>query len=114
MSVIGKVEDLSQWYLNAECIIAPIFEGSGMKTKVAEAFMFGKKILATSHALAGYEGIPKNAFSLCNTENDFIDAINSIKDNKSTYFDASIRSIYEQKYSPASSKALLERFFQGK
>jgi hypothetical protein len=114
VSVIGKVEDLSQWYLNAECIIAPIFEGSGMKTKVAEAFMFGKKILATSHALAGYEGIPKNAFSLCNTEYDFIDAINAIKDNKSTYFDANIRSIYEQKYSPASSKALLERFFQGK
>jgi hypothetical protein len=31
------------WYEHANLIISPIFSGSGMKSKVGEAMMFGKK-----------------------------------------------------------------------
>ena len=46
VKVIGAVDSLSEWYLNAELVIAPIFDGSGMKTKVAEALILA---LFTAH-----------------------------------------------------------------
>ena len=41
--VVGEVESLAQWYHDAYFVVAPIFDGSGMKTKVAEALMYGKE-----------------------------------------------------------------------
>ena len=35
IKVIGEVDSLEQWYLDSYLVIAPIFDGSGMKTKVA-------------------------------------------------------------------------------
>ncbi len=37
--------------------VVPIFYGGGMMTKVAEALMYGKNILATSRTLNGYNGL---------------------------------------------------------
>ena len=36
-------------------MVAPIFSGSGMKTKVAESSGYGKTVFATSEAIIGYE-----------------------------------------------------------
>ena len=38
----------------AALVIAPIFDGSGMKTKVAEALMHGKHVVGTPEAFSGY------------------------------------------------------------
>ena len=43
VEVVGSVDDLGIWYVNSFFTIAPIFDGSGMKTKVAESLMFGKR-----------------------------------------------------------------------
>lgn len=45
VEVVGPVDGLDEWYLNARAVVAPIFDGSGMKTKIAEALMFGKRIV---------------------------------------------------------------------
>ena len=47
VEVVGAVDHLADWYRDAHFVIAPIFDGSGMKTKVAEALMYGKKIVGT-------------------------------------------------------------------
>ena len=112
--VIGKVDELSPWYLNAQYIIAPIFEGSGMKTKVAEAFMFGKKILATRSALAGYDNLPEYSYYLCNTSKEYIDTIESLVDSNYSNFDENIRNIYEKKFSLSSSQTILSSILMGK
>ena len=54
VKVIGKVESLDEWYKEASFVIAPIFSGSGMKTKVAEALMYGKMVVGTKEAFSGY------------------------------------------------------------
>ena len=36
-------------------MLFPIFEGSGMKLKTCEALMFGKNIIGTPEAFAGYD-----------------------------------------------------------
>ena len=55
LHVIGEVEDLKEWYLNTDLVVCPIFLGSGMKTKTAEAMMYGKPIVGTTEAFVGYE-----------------------------------------------------------
>lgn len=55
IQLIDTPEDMTMYFKNAYCYIAPIFSGAGMKVKVAEAMMYGLPIIATSHALIGYE-----------------------------------------------------------
>ena len=50
VKVIGTVEDVSEYFYRADFVIAPIFEGSGMKLKTAEALMYGKTIFGTTEA----------------------------------------------------------------
>jgi glycosyltransferase involved in cell wall biosynthesis len=107
--VIGEVDSLSEWYLKAHFVIAPIFDGSGMKTKVAEALMYGKKIIGTPEAFTGYEEISDIAGRVCRTAADFVEAIESVDEIVTSSFDKDLRSIYEEKYSYTASRARLER-----
>ena len=75
VEVVGAVDRLAEWYRDARFVIAPIFDGSGMKTKVAEALMYGKKIVGTPEAFSGYEDIVDRAGWRCATADEFVDAI---------------------------------------
>ncbi len=54
MHIIGGVESLDTYYKNADVVIAPLFEGGGMKTKTVEAMSYGKCFLGTEEALVGF------------------------------------------------------------
>ena len=110
VSVIGRVDSLSEWYINAEYVIAPIFEGSGMKTKVAEAMMYGKKILATSQALIGYEDAHIEAYYVCNTKTDYVELLSKLYSKIPKKFNENLRQLYLKEYSLEASKTRLERF----
>ncbi len=104
--VIGEVPNISKWYLCSKFVIAPIFDGSGMKTKIAEALMHGKKIVATSEAFSGYEDISESAGWICEDANQFVEAIQSASQMLMNRFDQEMRDIYLQGY---SFKAALNR-----
>lgn len=53
--IIGGVEKLAPYYNNADIVVAPIFEGGGMKQKTAEALAYGKVFIGTSESMYGYE-----------------------------------------------------------
>ena len=99
VKVVGEVDDLSDWYLCAHFVIAPIFDGSGMKTKVAEALMYGKKIVGTPEAFSGYEDIIEKAGWVCRTANDFVASIADAEKCIKHSFDVELREIYKDKYS---------------
>lgn len=107
VEIVGEVESLAEWYLNAHFVIAPVFDGSGMKTKVAEALMFGKKIIGTPEAFSGYEDIANSAGCVCVTPGEFIRAIEHTDTMIKSPFDTKLRSIYEEKYSYAAAKKRL-------
>jgi glycosyltransferase involved in cell wall biosynthesis len=90
------VEDLSELYYSASAFIAPLFVGSGMKVKIAEAMMYGKKIIATKFALYGYE-IDNRSCVICNNADDFIYEIANI-DLEKTFYDES-RKLFLDHYS---------------
>jgi glycosyltransferase involved in cell wall biosynthesis len=105
--VIGPVDNLFEWYRLARFVIAPIFDGSGMKTKVAEAMMYGKKVVGTPEAFSGYE-VGQDAGWVCRTPDDFVAAINEACKEIHSPFDPQLRNIYLQKYSFEAAKKKLE------
>ncbi len=69
--------DMSEFFSKASLAIAPVFNGAGMKVKVAEALSYGIPVLGTHHALIGYN-IKSGANSFeANTSQEFITAINN-------------------------------------
>lgn len=94
--VIGRVENLDDWYNDANVVIGPIFSGDGMKTKTAEALMYGKVYLGTAEALCGYDDLDDY---LCNTKEEFIDRIRKLHSEKVDKFNSKMRDIFLKKYS---------------
>lgn len=108
VEVVGAVDCLADWYSRARFVIAPIFDGSGMKTKVAEAMMFGKKVIGTPEAFSGYEDVADRAGWTCSTADDFVAAIAEARARPLAPFDRELRALYEQKYSFPAARARLE------
>ena len=106
--VIGEVESLAQWYHDAYFVVAPIFDGSGMKTKVAEALMYGKKVIGTNEAFSGYENIIEHAGVVCKTADEFITAIESSDQMVERLFDRELRKLYEENYSFSAARTRIE------
>lgn len=104
VEVIGAVDSLTEWYMNAKFVVAPIFDGSGMKTKVAEALMYGKKIVGTPEAFSGYQEIAKHAGWICTNSFEFIKAINTAEGEVVNSFYLELRDIYKKRYSKSAAK----------
>lgn len=79
---LGQVNSLDELYLNASAVISPILSGSGLKTKTAEAFSYGKTVIGTEEAFAGINimDYPEAAYLIKNDE-DFINTINNLNKN---------------------------------
>lgn len=107
VQVVGAVDQLADWYRDAHFVIAPIFDGSGMKTKVAEALMYGKKLIGTPEAFAGYEDVVNRAGWLCATADDFVAAISCAQNEVKLSFHPELRKLYEDKYSLPAAKVRL-------
>lgn len=109
VEVIGGVDDLSSWYRGAHVVVAPIFDGSGMKTKVAEALMFGKRIIATPEAFSGYEAVAADAGWRCATADEFVAAITEAEALDLPDFDPVLRALYDEHFSYGAARDRLAR-----
>jgi glycosyltransferase involved in cell wall biosynthesis len=99
VKVVANADSLYELYKDSLFVIAPIFKGSGMKTKVAESLMFGKIILATKEAASGYDSVPRDVLIECFDKNKFIEFINKFIANNNNKFNQKSRDIYEEFYS---------------
>lgn len=75
--IIGGVKNLDDWYYNCDAVVSPIFSGAGMKTKIAEALMYGKTIFGTPAAFVGYNVDYNKVGGLCEDSKDFVEKINN-------------------------------------
>jgi hypothetical protein len=58
IQLIGKIEDLSDFYKLGDIVINPIYQGTGLKVKTFEALSYGKIVVAHRHSTEGvYEEI---------------------------------------------------------
>jgi glycosyltransferase involved in cell wall biosynthesis len=103
VSVVGDVASLDDWYNKAHFVVAPIFDGSGMKTKVAEALMYGKKIVGSVEAFTGYDAVTGKVGWICKNADEFIMAIKDAQNSINNSFDLELRILYEEYYSNDSA-----------
>lgn len=107
LEIHGFVEDLGYYYRNCDIVVSPIFEGSGMKTKTAEALMWGKFMVGTDEAFCGFD-ISSECGVKCSTVDDFIKQINKLLSHpKGKYIPAS-RSLFLDKYSMECSEKIIK------
>jgi polysaccharide biosynthesis protein PslH len=79
VTVLGFVEDLSSVYGMADCVVSPVFWGSGIKVKTAEAFLYGMPFVGAPEALEGYEAEEAGAI-LARDAEGFAEALRTLAD----------------------------------
>ena len=92
--LVDTPDDIDPYFRNAYAYIAPIFNGAGMKVKIAEALSYGLNVYGTKHAFIGYEHT--RGVHLINTKKEFYSAIV----NEDSRVDSRIiKDDFEKKYS---------------
>jgi len=100
IKILGYIENLQDVYDSYSTVIAPILSGSGMKTKIVEAFMYAKFVIGTNKAFDGFNGITEEFTQVCDTKMEFIQFLNN---NKNTYrhiYNLKSRDYYNKYLSP--------------
>ena len=111
VQVFSNVPDLAEHYLWADFMVLPIFSGSGMKVKTCESMMYGRNILGTDETFEGYREYVEGSARLCNTAQDFIDAITYYAEHPVPRFNARIRDIYLRHFSQEASLQVFKDVF---
>lgn len=116
VKVIGTVENLDNYYLDADAVIAPIFAGGGMKVKTGEALSYGKTIFGTIESFQGYELDYDKVGGICNCSEEFIEKINNYikywKNNGMPKINKYTNKIFIEKYSYNSSIKKFKKLFK--
>ena len=102
IEVFDYVEDISDYIINADFIISPVFKGSGMKVKICEALMYGKNIIGTEESFEGYDMDVNKTGTVCNTKEEFIKALDGNWFQKRTKYNSYSRNIFLSKYTSES------------
>lgn len=102
VKLIDSPDDMEPYFNKTEMVLAPIFDGGGMKVKIAEALSYGLPVVTTNHGNIGYELVDhKNAF-IANTAEEFVKAIqdyyNMSEEVRAEFLNASW-SNYKKKFS---------------
>lgn len=95
---LGFIADLNTFYNLALAVILPIFSGSGMKTKTAEALMFGKYIFGTKEAFEGYDLDFNRVGGICASKDEFVSILTRFINETQSVFNDYSRDIFKKKY----------------
>ena len=112
IKLIGRVDSMKPYYENADIVIAPVFDGGGMKVKTIEAYSFGKCIISTAESLNGYweetpEKLKDRLIYRCNTASEWIEACNTKIKEEIRRFNPEVFEVFKVSF---SEEALLKRF----
>lgn len=107
---VGRVDSLDQYYINASAVIAPIFSGSGLKTKTAEAISYGKTIIGFPEAFEGIDFKNYTGACICvASDSDFINKINELNPNQ--FYNEMSDKLFNEKLSDEAQQYSLSSFF---
>lgn len=112
VEVHSTVPDLAPYFEDADFMVFPIFDGSGMKVKTCEALMYGKNILGTTETFEGYDLDPNLCGCLCNTAEEYIEAIKDFCEHPIPRYNQYSRNIFVEKYSEENSIRIFKEVFQ--
>lgn len=76
VKIIDSPVSLAPWYQHANLVLAPVFSGGGLKTKIIEALSYGKRVVATPAAGVGFERFTEASILISDSSAAFIKHIN--------------------------------------
>lgn len=102
IEVVNSPKDMQPFYEEADVILAPVFDGAGMKVKVAEAFSYGLPVIGTQHVFTGYDiEDGKTAFIADSPElfAKYIDDYVALESEYQSIIHDAVNKLFEEKYS---------------
>lgn len=73
--LVDSPDDMEPYFRETEMVLAPIFDGGGMKVKIAEALSYALPVVTTDHGNIGYDLVDRENGLIANTAQDFISDI---------------------------------------
>lgn len=80
IQVVGFVQNPYAIISNSTALIAPLFEGAGVKVKVLESFACGTPVIGTEIAFEGIDWEDKTGIRVCSDVQDFVNGIYEYSD----------------------------------
>lgn len=93
-------------FSKADIFVAPIFVGSGMKVKIAEALSYGLPVVSSQHAAIGYDvAVEEGAVLVCadNCPADWVRKIEKFCRQKSQSLEDKVLKLFQENYSMSKS-----------
>ncbi|MDB2008590.1 glycosyltransferase family 4 protein [[Clostridium] symbiosum] len=112
VTLIDSPESMKPYFEQSDMVLAPIFDGGGMKVKIAEAMSYGLPIVTTVHGAIGYSLIDGENGFIADTTDDFVEAIKgyySLHNDERKALLESEWKLYCEKYSLEAIRKLLDR-----
>lgn len=101
--ITGYVESVDEYYEKCDCMVVPLFIGSGQRVKLIESFAKGMPAVSTTIGAEGLVATNMDNIMIANTADEFIACIEKMVDSgvrKSISYKA--RICYEKNYSPSA------------
>ena len=76
--VTGFVDDPSEYFAEAMCLVAPLLLGAGIKVKIIEALSSGVPVLTNSIGIEGIDAVDKRDYFHCETPEEYEGVIRGI------------------------------------
>ena len=115
VNIIGCVDDLGAYYRDADIVIAPLFDGGGMKQKTVEALSYGKLFIGTDESLFGYreemdDSISGSCVFVCNTADEWIQTLNRLGETQINKYNETLFRFFLEKFSYESQRDVLLKY----
>lgn len=115
--IIGGVDDLGRYYMEADVVILPLFDGGGMKTKTAEALAFGKTIVGSTEGFEGYwehlsEDVKNVHAYRTNESKQWIEVINTLYNKEIKKFNKDVYDDFVSHFSYQAMKISFEKMIR--
>lgn len=102
VKITGYVESVDEYYDMCQCMVVPLFFGSGQRVKIIEAFSKGMPVISTTIGAEGLECVHEKNCLIADDEEAFKNMIMTMINNNTLRESLGVeaRKIYEQNYSP--------------
>lgn len=112
VKVVGTVDSVEPFYQDADIVIAPLFDGGGMKCKTVEAVGYGKYLVGTTESLQGFNDrmesdlLNKKIFCV-DTAEEWIKVMNILLSKKYIEkFNEDVFEFFKENYSYEATKKI--------
>lgn len=113
--LVESPESMKPYFETADMVLVPIFEGGGMKVKIAEAMSYNLPVITTSHGKIGYKIVNHINGFIFDTPDGFASGIREFylmnQEERKQFLDEEWK-LYEQNYSLEAICEVLQKVIE--